>query len=82
MTDNGTDCCARFVLELARLSRGILRHIPDPFRAAFGAGGFEALALYYQTAEAHEGVAAFLEKRKPDFRKRKAGSSRARTNRP
>jgi 2-ketocyclohexanecarboxyl-CoA hydrolase len=35
-----------------------------------GAGGFEALALYYQTAEAKEGVNAFLEKRKPDFRRR------------
>ncbi|SRR5690606_8826107 len=30
--------------------------------------GFEALALYYQTEESKEGVNAFLEKRKPDFR--------------
>ena len=29
----------------------------------------QALALYYDTAESKEGVAAFLEKRKPDFRK-------------
>src|SRR5579883_2520895 len=35
-----------------------------------GALGFEALALYYQTAEAKEGVAAFLQKRRPDFRRR------------
>lgn len=30
--------------------------------------GFEALALFYQTEESKEGVQAFLEKRKPDFR--------------
>jgi 2-ketocyclohexanecarboxyl-CoA hydrolase len=35
-----------------------------------GSGLFEALALYYQTPEAHEGVDAFLEKRKPNFRRR------------
>lgn len=29
--------------------------------------GFEALRLYYQTAESHEGLAAFQEKRPPDF---------------
>jgi 2-ketocyclohexanecarboxyl-CoA hydrolase len=37
---------------------------------AIGASGFESLALYYQTAEAKEGVNAFLEKRKPKFRQR------------
>jgi 2-ketocyclohexanecarboxyl-CoA hydrolase len=31
--------------------------------------GFSALELYYQTAEAQEGRNAFVEKRKPDFRK-------------
>jgi 2-ketocyclohexanecarboxyl-CoA hydrolase len=36
-----------------------------------GALGFEALALYYQSAEAKEGVEAFLQKRPPDFRRRK-----------
>jgi len=39
--------------------------------------GFSALELYYQTPEAHEGRNAFVEKRKPDFRKalkRKADS--------
>ena len=30
--------------------------------------GFEAVALYYQTEESKEGVRAFLEKRKPNFR--------------
>jgi 1,4-dihydroxy-2-naphthoyl-CoA synthase len=32
--------------------------------------GFSALELYYQTAEADEGRKAFVEKRKPDFRRR------------
>ena len=40
--------------------------------------GLEALALYYQSAESREGVNAFNEKRKPDFRgarrRQKAGS--------
>ncbi len=34
-----------------------------------GALGFEALALYYGTEEANEGTRAFMEKRKPNFRK-------------
>ncbi len=34
-----------------------------------GALGFEALALYYGTEEAKEGTRAFMEKRKPNFRK-------------
>jgi naphthoate synthase len=33
--------------------------------------GFSALELYYQTAEAEEGRQAFVEKRKPEFRKRR-----------
>jgi 2-ketocyclohexanecarboxyl-CoA hydrolase len=36
-----------------------------------GALGFEALALYYDSDEAKEGTQAFLEKRPPDFRRRK-----------
>lgn len=35
-----------------------------------GALGVQALALYYDTPEAKEGVRAFLEKRPPQFRKR------------
>ncbi len=34
-----------------------------------GALGFEALALYYGTAEAKEGTAAFVQKRKPNYRR-------------
>lgn len=33
-----------------------------------GGLGMQALALYYQTAESREGVSAFLEKRRPQFR--------------
>src|SRR5579885_1501103 len=36
-----------------------------------GALGFEALALYYNTDEAKEGTQAFLEKRPPDFRRKR-----------
>jgi 2-ketocyclohexanecarboxyl-CoA hydrolase len=35
-----------------------------------GSLGFEALALYYGTDEAKEGAAAFMAKRKPNFRRR------------
>lgn len=34
-----------------------------------GSLGFQALSMYYQTEESQEGVKAFLEKRKPNFRK-------------
>jgi 2-ketocyclohexanecarboxyl-CoA hydrolase len=37
--------------------------------AGIGALGMQALKLYYDSAESKEGVASFLEKRKPDFRK-------------
>jgi 2-ketocyclohexanecarboxyl-CoA hydrolase len=40
---------------------------------AIGALGFEALALFYDTEESKEGVAAFREKRKPEFRKKRDG---------
>ncbi len=31
--------------------------------------GMQSLSLYYQTEESREGVRAFVEKRKPDFRR-------------
>jgi 2-ketocyclohexanecarboxyl-CoA hydrolase len=34
-----------------------------------GAMGMQSLKLYYETAESREGVKAFMEKRKPEFRK-------------
>jgi len=37
--------------------------------AGIGALGMQALSLYYDTEESKEGVKAFKEKRKPDFRK-------------
>lgn len=37
--------------------------------AGIGALGMQALSLYYDTEESKEGVTAFNEKRKPDFRK-------------
>jgi 2-ketocyclohexanecarboxyl-CoA hydrolase len=40
----------------------------DAIRGIAGQG-LQALALYYQTEESKEGVRAFKEKRKPDFRK-------------
>jgi 2-ketocyclohexanecarboxyl-CoA hydrolase len=36
-----------------------------------GALGFEALALYYGTPESKEGTQAFMEKRKPDYRRKR-----------
>jgi 2-ketocyclohexanecarboxyl-CoA hydrolase len=38
-----------------------------------GALGFEALALYYNSDESKEGTAAFLEKRRPNFRRKEPG---------
>src|SRR5919198_2964248 len=37
-----------------------------------GALGFEALALYYNSEESKEGTAAFLEKRRPNFRAKRS----------
>ncbi|MCE8026223.1 enoyl-CoA hydratase-related protein [Billgrantia aerodenitrificans] len=37
--------------------------------AGIGAMGMQALSLYYDTDESREGVAAFKEKRRPEFRK-------------
>ncbi len=42
-----------------------------------GGLGMQALSLYYGTAESHEGVVAFLEKRKPRFRDLDGGQNAA-----
>ncbi len=42
-----------------------------------GGLGMQALSLYYGTAESHEGVVAFLEKRKPRFRDPDGGENTA-----
>ncbi len=47
----------------------------DSIRGIAGLG-MQALALYYQTPESHEGVKAFLEKRKPRFRQEAAGKTK------
>lgn len=39
--------------------------------AGIGGMGFQAVQMYYATDESKEGVRAFMEKRKPDFRKKK-----------
>jgi 2-ketocyclohexanecarboxyl-CoA hydrolase len=41
-----------------------------------GGLGMQALALYYASEESHEGVAAFMEKRKPRFRPEPADTKR------
>lgn len=38
-----------------------------------GSLGFQALSLYYDTEESKEGVRAFMDKRKPEFRKKFVG---------
>lgn len=68
--------------EVARWCAEILGHSPTAIAIAkrsfnadtehirgIGGLGFEALALYYQTPEHAEGIAAFKEKRPPDFRR-------------
>jgi 2-ketocyclohexanecarboxyl-CoA hydrolase len=66
---------ARWCAELLERSPTALAIAKRSFNAdsenirGIGAMGFQALALYYQSAEHREGVAAFREKRPPDFRK-------------
>ena len=68
--------------EVARWCAEILEHSPTAIAIAkrsfnadtehirgIGAMGMQTLKMYYQTEESKEGVRAFIEKRKPDFRK-------------
>ena len=59
--------------------RGMAKHAADiaaiagSGEAADFANTVEALALYYNSDEAKEGTAAFLEKRRPNFRAKRSG---------
>lgn len=69
--DGEVDTWCREILEKSPTALAIAkRSFNQDTDAIRGIGnlGFEALALYYQTEESAEGVNAFLEKRKPDFR--------------
>lgn len=65
---------ARWCAEIMQMSPTAIAIAKRSFNAdsdsirGIGGLGMQALSLYYGTAESHEGVAAFLEKRKPDFR--------------
>jgi 2-ketocyclohexanecarboxyl-CoA hydrolase len=66
---------ARWCEEIAAKSPTALAIAKRSFNAdsesirAIGSLGFEALALYYGTAESREGIEAFLQKRAPQFRR-------------
>lgn len=60
------------ILELSPTALAIAKrsfNIDSEQLRAVSSMGFEALALFYESAESREGVAAFMEKRKPRFRK-------------
>ncbi|CAN5415120.1 enoyl-CoA hydratase-related protein [soil metagenome] len=66
---------ARWCKEIVEKSPTALAIAKRSFNAStehirgIGSLGLQALSLYYDTAESKEGVRAFLEKRRPDFRK-------------
>lgn len=69
--DTEVDLWCREILEKSPTALAIAkRSFNQDTDAIRGIGnlGFEALALYYESEESKEGVAAFTEKRKPDFR--------------
>ena len=79
VTDEELDAeVARWCAELVDRSPTAISIAKRSFNAdsenirGIGALGFQALALYYHTEESKEGAAAFREKRKPNFRGRKA----------
>jgi 2-ketocyclohexanecarboxyl-CoA hydrolase len=62
--------CAQ-ILSLSPTALAIAKrsfNVPTESIRALGDLGREALALYYQSAESKEGMRAFLEKRRPNFR--------------
>src|SRR5436190_23345038 len=72
--DAEVEAWCREILALSPTAIAIAKH---SFNAAsdnirgIGALGFQALALYYNSDESEEGTTAFLEKRRPSFRKPK-----------
>ncbi len=71
---------ARWCKEIVEKSPTALAIAKRSFNAStehirgIGSLGLQALSLYYDTAESKEGVSAFLEKRRPDFRQWTNGS--------
>jgi 2-ketocyclohexanecarboxyl-CoA hydrolase len=69
--DTEVDCWCREILALSPTAIAIAKRSfnadSDAIRG-IGNVGVQAVALYYDTAESREGVAAFMEKRKPRFR--------------
>ena len=61
---------AREILAMSPTALKIAKAAETDHIKGIGALGGTALALYYGTDEAMEGRDAFLERRKPDFRKR------------
>ena len=68
-------CTAAAALILKFLIHFIQQLLTSHFNAdsanigGIGGLGMQALSLYYETEESKEGVAAYKEKRKPEFRK-------------
>ena len=63
----GEELCERSPTALAIAKRSF--NMDTAHQSGIAGMGMYALKLYYDTEESREGVAAFKEKRKPEFRK-------------